>query len=144
TRVWPKAAAAPMPAPATVTNASRRVSSFFIARHDMAAIPRCQENKSLRVSVSPWFVTCGNYSLAENPDDVGADDDERLFRLEVAHQHRRILRHDHRREQLHERRDVHEREGRLHDRLDELVLDFRVAHELVVEVRLVERADDAS
>ena len=35
-------------------------------------------------------------------------------------------------------RDVDEGEGRLHDRLDRLVLDLRIAHELVIEMRLVE------
>src|SRR5438093_5629119 len=54
----------------------------------------------------------------EDSDEIRARDDERLVGLEVAHEDRRVVRRDHRRQQVDRRRDVDERKRRLHDRLD--------------------------
>src|SRR5262245_1894464 len=54
-------------------------------------------------------------SASEYSDDVRTRDDERLLCLEIPHQYRRILRRDHRRQQLDRRGDVDERKRRLHD-----------------------------
>src|SRR5688572_24996322 len=54
-------------------------------------------------------------ALHKDANDIGAGDDKRLFGLEVADEDRRTLPGDHRRQELHRRRDVCERKGLLHD-----------------------------
>src|SRR5881296_887470 len=80
---------------------------------------------------------------AEYPNDIRPGNDERLVGLEVADQNRRVLRRDHRREEIDWRGRVNEWERRLHDGLDRLDLDVVILHELGVEMRFVERPDHA-
>src|SRR4051795_1189274 len=54
-------------------------------------------------------------NCSEHAYEIRSRDDERLVGLEVAHQHRRILRRDHRLQQIDGRRDVDEWKRRLHD-----------------------------
>ena len=54
---------------------------------------------------------------SQNANEIRSRDDECLVGLEVAHEHRRIVRRDHRRQEVDGRRDVNERKRRLH-RLD--------------------------
>src|SRR5687768_3159294 len=69
-----------------------------------------------------------------HPDHIRPGDDECFVSFEIADQYRGVLRRDHLRQQIHWRGDVHEREGRLHDRLDRLRLDVAVGEELLVQV----------
>ena len=75
---------------------------------------------------------------SENPDQIGTGDDEGLLGLEIADQDGRVVRGDHRGQEVNRRRDVDKRKRRLHDRLDRMALDVAAPHELLVEVRFVQ------
>src|SRR5665213_2649445 len=93
--------------------------------------------RDLCVSVASYVI------WSQHSYEIRSRDNESLLGLEVAHEHGRVLRRHHRRQQVDRRRRVDERKRRRHDRLDRIFLDAGVAHELFVEMRLVERADQA-